>query len=224
MTAATKNVEQAFCPGEGALRRAGRRRRQGPRPPGPDSDLAALLAGGRRRRVRERRRGARRRPGRHGQLPRQGADRRRAARRPRQGALADPRHAPAEPPRQLRRDRRQGRRPRRAGAFALPGLDRLGEVEPDGDGLQPHLLLASQGGRRLDPRPPRQGDPPVLDRPRHRLPEDRRGLRRGARLALRDQRLDSRRLQGPARSTAKGPASGSPSRSTRCSPSRSTPS
>ncbi len=64
-------------------------------------------------------------------------------------------------------------------------------------GLQPHVLLASEGGRRLHAEPSRRGHPPLLGRARHRLPQDRRGLRPPAGHALRDQRLDSRRLQGP---------------------------
>ena len=55
------------------------------------------------------------------------------------------------------------------------------KAQGDGDGFQPHLLRPPQGGRRLDAGPPRRGDPQVLDRPRHRLPEDRRRVRQGAR-------------------------------------------
>ena len=49
-----------------------------------------------------------------------------------------------------------------------------------GHRFQPHLLLASEGRRRLHARPRRRGHPPVLDRARHRLPQDRRGDRQGA--------------------------------------------
>ena len=38
----------------------------------------------------------------------------------------------------------------RAAAGAFPALDRLGQGEADGHGLQPHLLRPPQGGRRLD--------------------------------------------------------------------------
>ena len=44
----------------------------------------------------------------------------------------------------------------------------------------------------------RRRHPQVLDRARHRLPQDRRGDRRGPGQAVRDQRLDSRRHEGPA--------------------------
>ena len=43
--------------------------------------------------------------------------------------------------------------------------------------LQPDLLLHPQGGGRLHPGHPRRGHPPLLDRARHRLPHDRRGIR-----------------------------------------------
>ena len=52
---------------------------------------------------------------------------------------------------------------------------------------------------------PRRGHPPVLDRSRHRLPPDRRGDRPALGHALRDQRLDSRRLEGHARRSRKAP-------------------
>ena len=117
--------------------------------------------------------------------------------------------------------RKQGRA-RRPRARALPRLDRLGEVAADRDGLQPDVLRPPAGRRRLHPGASRPGHPPVLDRPRHRLPPDRRGHRHGAGLALHHQRLDPRRLQGSAH-RPQGPArSGWPSRSTPSSPSRST--
>ncbi len=131
--------------------------------------------------------------------------------RPREGLCPDPRHAPAQPARQLRRDRRPARRARRAPPRALPRLDRLGAGSKGlGTRLQPDLLRPPEGRRRLDARPPRRRDPPVLDRARHRLPADRRGDRPGAGHALRHQRLDSRRLRRTRPSTARGRASGSP--------------
>ncbi len=90
------------------------------------------------------------------------------------------------------------------------------------DRLQPDLLLAPQGRRRLHPVAPRRGDPPVLGRSRDRLPADRRGDRRGARLALRHQHLDSRRLEGHARRPQGASRAAGERRSTRSSPSRST--
>ncbi len=64
-------------------------------------------------------------------------------------------------------------------ARALQELDRLGQVEEDGDGLQPHVLRPSQGERRLHPGAPERGHPQVLDRPRHRSAA--RSARRSAR-------------------------------------------
>ncbi len=53
-------------------------------------------------------------------------------------------------------------------------LGRLGQGERPRPGLQPHLLLAPHGRRRLHPGQPRRGHPPVLGRALHRLPQDRR--------------------------------------------------
>ena len=166
-------------------------------------------------------RGAGRRIGRHGQLPRQGPHARRTARRRGQGPLAHSRQAPLQPARLLRRDGRQAGRAQRARPRAFPGLDRLGQGAGIGHGLQPHLLRPSQGGRRLDAGPSRRGHPQVLDRARHRLPQDRRGDRRGPGHALRDQRLDSRRHEGPARRPRRPAAAADRGRSTRSSPCRS---
>ena len=96
------------------------------------------------------------------------------------------------------------------------------KAEGHGDGLQPHLFRAPQGAIRHDAGPSRRRDPAVLDRPRHRLPADRRGHRPGARVSLRDQRVDTRRHERYARSTARRRDRFWPSRSTPSSPSRST--
>ena len=125
--------------------------------------------------------------------------------RPGQGPVADPRHAPPEPARLLRRNRRQARGPQRNEPGAFPELDRLGQGQRHGHGFQSHLFLPSQGRRRIHARASRRGHPPLLDRARHRLPADRGGNRQGTEIALRDQRLDSRRIQGHARGP-QGPA------------------
>ena len=78
-------------------------------------------------------------------------------------------------------------------------LDRLGEVARHRPRLQPDLLLASERRRQRDALARRRGDPGVLDPPRHRQPEDRRGHRPRARQTLRHQLLDPRRHEGHAR-------------------------
>ena len=74
-------------------------------------------------------------------------------------------------------NRRQEGRAERDRARAFQGLDGLGEVDRHRPGFQPHLLLASEGGRRLHAVASRRGHPPLLGRARHRLPQDRRGDR-----------------------------------------------
>ena len=124
--------------------------------------------------------------------------------RRREGAVAHPRHAPLQPPRQLRGSRPKSRA-QRGPARTLQPVDRLGTRTQARPRLQPDLLRPPARGRRLHPRPAGRRHPPVLDRARHRLPADRRGLRRTHRHALRHQRLDSRRLQGHA-DRPQGPA------------------
>ena len=75
---------------------------------------------------------------------------------------------------------KQGRA-ERGSPGAFPALDGLGGRVGHRPGLQPHVLLASEGGRRLHAGPSRRGHPPLLGRARHRLPQDRRGLRAAAR-------------------------------------------
>ena len=142
---------------------------------------------------------ARRRPRRHRQLSRQGPHARRAARRRRRrrSSLIPGRH-------RLNLHAFYGEFGGKTvdrdaiGARALRRLDRLGEGARHRPRLQPDLLLAPEGGRRLHAVASRRGDPPVLDRARHRLPPDRRGDGPGARHAVRHQRLDPRRHQGHA--------------------------
>ena len=55
---------------------------------------------------------------------------------------------------------------------------------------------------------PRHGDPPVLDRSRHRLPARRRGDGQGARQAVRHQPLDPRRHEGHADRSRRAARSG----------------
>ena len=91
---------------------------------------------------------------------------------------------------------------------SISPLDRLVQGTKAGHGLQSDLLCPSQGGRRHDAVARRRGHPQVLDRARHRLPQDRRGDRRGPRQSMRHQRLDSRRHEGLAdrpRGTAAAP-------------------
>ena len=76
---------------------------------------------------------------------------------------------------------------------AFQELDRLGEIERHGHGFQSHVLLASQGVGGVHACPSRRGHTAVLDRARHRLPEDRGGNRQGIEIAVRDQRLGPRR-------------------------------
>ena len=90
------------------------------------------------------------------------------------------------------------RRPRRDRPRAFRRLDRLGEVARHRAGLQPHLLLPSEGGRQLHALASRQGDPLVLDPARGRLPPHRRRDGEGARHAVRHQRVDPRRDEGHA--------------------------
>ena len=128
-----------------------------------------------------------------------------------------------ESARQLCRDRWAAGGAQRAGAGSFSGLDRLGPGAAARHGLQSDLFRPPQGRRRLHAGASGRGDPPVLDRPRHRLPPDRRGDRQGTADAVRHQRLDPGRLQGhagrPTRSSARLPESWTPS-----SPSRSIPS
>ena len=123
------------------------------------SDLAPLLAGRRCRRIRGAGRQAGRRPGGDRQLSRQGADARRAPPRRREGAVAHSGHTSLQPARVLRRVRRATRRSRRDRPRTLRRLDRLGEVARHRAGLQPDLLLPSEGGRQLHPLASRPGDP-----------------------------------------------------------------
>ena len=60
-------------------------------------------------------------------IPGKARTRRRTAGRRRQGLVADPRQAPLQPARHLRRDRRQDGRAQRDRAGAFPALDRLGQ-------------------------------------------------------------------------------------------------
>ncbi len=156
-----------------------------------------MLAGGRRGGVRERRGLKRRRDHGHRQLPRPGPNARRTPRRRGSGDESDPRPAPLQPARDLPGARRQEGRADRHRARAFSRLDGLGGRVGDRTGLQSDVLLASEGGRRMDAGRPRRGHPPLLGRARHRLPQDRRGLRTPPEDALRDQRLDSRRHEGP---------------------------
>ena len=114
-------------------------------------DLAPLLAGRRRRRLRERRRRARRRPRRHRQLSRQGPHARRAARRPRRRRCRSiPGTPPPQPARLLRRVRRQdASTATRFGPEHFAGWIDWAEVARHRPGLQPDLLLAPEGRRRL---------------------------------------------------------------------------
>ena len=78
-------------------------------------------------------------------------------------------------------------------------LGPVGQGQRARHGLQRHVLLPSQGRRRLHALQPRRGHPQVLGRARDRLPQDRGLHGQGARHALRDEYLDSRRLQGHPR-------------------------
>ena len=97
------------------------------------------------------------------------------------GAVAHPGHAPVQPACLLRRVRRQVRRPRRDRARAFRRLDRLGQGARHRPRFQPDLLLAPESGRQHHAVARRCGHPPFLDRPRHRLPADRRGDGQGPR-------------------------------------------
>ena len=119
----------------------------------------------------------RRRAGRHRQLPRQGPHRRRTppGRRPgvrrsspaRTGSTCTP--ATWRPPAGVDRD---DVRPEHFARWVDWAKERRHRPR-----LQPDVLRPPDGGRRVHARPPRRRRPPVLGRPRRRLPADRGALR-----------------------------------------------
>ena len=149
---------------------------------------------------------ARRRPGRHRQLSRQGPHARRAARptSTRRSALIPGKH-----------------RFNLHAIYAETGGKRVERNELEPEHFSGWIDWAQSKGIGLDFNPtffahPKAADgftlahrdaghPPVLDRARHRLPQDRRGHRPAPGHALRHQRLDPRRLQGRAH-RPQGPA------------------
>ena len=142
---------------------------------------------------------ARRRPCRDGQLPGQGAHARRAARRRAQGAVADSRARTAST---------CTRSTASSAARASTATRSARSTSPAGSTGRRRSASASTSTRRSSRtrRPPTtsrcriadQGDPDVLDRPRHRLPPHRRRDGQGARHAVRHQPLDPRRHEGHA--------------------------
>ena len=71
--------------------------------------------------------------------------------------------------------------------------------------FNPTYFAHPKAASGLDSGPSRPGHPQVLGRSWHHLPANRRRVRQGARNDLRDQRLDSRRHERLARSTARAP-------------------
>ena len=141
-------------------------------------DLAALLAGRRRRRLRERGRGDRRRPGsRPGNYPGKArtADELRADLEkafPSSPAGTASTCTPSMPRPAAGRSSAN-----ELGPEHFAGWIDWAERQRTRHRLQPHVLLPPEGGRRLHARPSRRGRSPLLDRSRHRLPQDRRGDR-----------------------------------------------
>ena len=125
---------------------------------------------------------------------------------------------PSTPRRAAKQVDRNAARP---GAF--PRLDRLGQASGASAWIStPPSSRHPMAADGFTLAHPDAAHPRVLDRARHRLPQDRRGHRHGPGHALRHQRLDPRRLQGHARRPHRPRASAEASRSTRSSPSRST--
>ena len=188
------------------------------------ADLAALLAGRRRRRLREVGQRARRRAGgRPATIP--------ARRARRTNCAADVDQALSLIPGTHRFNLHafygefggKPRRPRRDRPRALRRLDRLGQG--DWASASTSTRLTSRIPKRPTAsrcRTPTTAIRAVLDRPRHRLPADRRGDRQGARHAVRHERLDSRRHEGHADRPRRPARAAGRNRSTPSSPNRST--
>ena len=94
-------------------------------------------------------------------------------------------------------------------------MDRLGQEQGPRARLQSDVFRPPAGSQWPHFEPPRRRHPAVLDRPRHRLPPDRRRDGPGARFRLRHKRLDSRRHRKTCPSTGERRANGSANRSTR---------
>ena len=98
--------------------------------------------------------------------------------------------------------------PRRAASGSIatncaPSISRAGSIGAKEQGLgmdfNPTYFAHPKAADGMTLAHRRRRHPQVLDRARHRLPQDRRGDRRGPGQALRHQLLDSRRHEGPAR-------------------------
>ena len=116
-----------------------------------------------------------------------------------EGVLADPRHASLQPARLLRRVRRHGAS---TAMRSVPSISPAGSTGPKSLGIgldfNPTLFSHPKAADNFTLSHPDQAIRVVLDPPRRRLPPDRRRDGQGARHAVRDQRLDSRRHEGHA--------------------------
>ena len=129
-----------------------------------------------------------------------------------QALVADPRHAtgstctPATPRPAARRVERE--------RAASPSTSAAGSTGPGRKGMgmdfNPTYFAHPKAADGFTLAHPDDGDPHVLDRPRHRLPADRRGDRRGAGHARASPTSGSPTARRTRPSTARGPASGWP--------------